>query len=160
MEIAAKLLLRLAQTGERRLRHDGLQKRGHELQQQALRAGSGQAACAKRGESSNSSIGGSSSRITRRHVPAKAGMGQQVWLGGALVHAQADLAFHHRDAVHPLAAMLIGQLEEAKAFARQVESAMDTPELVLCLTGGPSLKDRGGVDDTDEAAISERLPLT
>src|SRR5271165_4935620 len=87
MEMAPQLVLRPAPIGERRLRHDGLQKRGGELQQQAPCAGPGRAACAKRGESSNSPIGGSSNKMTGRLVPVKTGMGQHIRRGGALVYA-------------------------------------------------------------------------
>src|SRR5208282_1960464 len=79
--------------------------------------------------------------------------------------AQADLAFHHRDAVHSLTAMLVGQLEETEPLAGQIESAVDAPELVFGLAGGPSLKHRGGIDDADQAAVArlgrrtpQRLP--
>ena len=49
-----------------RLREDGLAKGGHELMQHAPGAGTGQAASSQRGESSNSSTSGSSSKIIRR----------------------------------------------------------------------------------------------
>ena len=53
-------------TGEGRLRNDGLEQCGDELAQQAPSTGSGQAASAQRGESSSSSMSGSSRRIIRR----------------------------------------------------------------------------------------------
>ena len=48
------------------LRKDGLAQRGDELAEQAPAAGWGQAALAQRGESSSSSINGSSSKMVRR----------------------------------------------------------------------------------------------
>ncbi len=48
------------------LRKDGLAKRGDELTQQAPAAGLGQTASAQCGESSSSSMNGSSSRMIRR----------------------------------------------------------------------------------------------
>ena len=55
----------LPDAGQRRLRDDGLQQRGNELAQEAPGAGPGQAAAAKRGEASSSSMRGSSSKIIR-----------------------------------------------------------------------------------------------
>ena len=51
---------------EGRLRKDGLAQCGDELAEEAPAAGWGQAAIAQRGESSSSSIDGSSSKIVRR----------------------------------------------------------------------------------------------
>src|SRR5271167_2170323 len=50
--------------------------------------------------------------------------------------------------------MLIGQLEETEPLAGEIESAVDTPELVFCLAGGPSLEDGGGIDDADRPALA------
>jgi hypothetical protein len=51
---------------DRRLREDGLEEDGDELVEETPGCGSGQAAAAKRGESSNSSMSGSSRRMMRR----------------------------------------------------------------------------------------------
>ena len=59
------------EAGERRLRDDGLKKRGDELTQETPRAWPGQAAAAERGESSSSSIqrlGKKNGQKMRQHV--------------------------------------------------------------------------------------------
>jgi len=58
-------IVRGSQSINGRLREDGLQQRSQELAEQPPAAGSGQAAT-ERGESSNSSISGSSKRIISR----------------------------------------------------------------------------------------------
>src|SRR5262249_55672679 len=52
----------------------------------------------------------------------------------------ADLALDHRDAVEPFALSLIGKFHMPKAFARQVERAVEAPQLVLSLGRTPRLR--------------------
>ena len=76
------------------LRNDGLAEGGDELAEQSPSARPRQAASAQRGESSNSSTSGSSSKIMQQDHKE---MRKQVWLGRALVGArrpfEADKAF-------------------------------------------------------------------
>ncbi len=64
--MSVELGFAVADALDARLREDGLAQRGDELAQQAPATGLGQAAAAQRGESSSSSMNGSSSRMTRR----------------------------------------------------------------------------------------------
>ena len=54
------------EAGDRGFGNDGLTNRGDELAQETPGGGPGQAAAAKRGESSNASTSGSSNRIISR----------------------------------------------------------------------------------------------
>ena len=65
--------------------------------------------------------------------------------------ADADFALDHRDAVERLARLLIGQLEMAKAFVRKIESTVDAPQLALLPGRRSCLRDRGRIDDPDQA---------
>jgi hypothetical protein len=66
MEMAGEGVAHQAQAGEAWLGNDGLEERSDELSGEAPEAGAGQAAFAERGESSSSSMMGSSRRIMRR----------------------------------------------------------------------------------------------
>ena len=68
--------------------------------------------------------------------------------------ADADFAFDDRYAVEPFTALFIRQFEKAEAFARQIESAVNAPQLVLPPGETPSLRHSGGVDETDQPALS------
>lgn len=65
-QVSSERSAMLPQAGECGLWKDGLEQRGDELAQQAPEAGPRQAACAERGESSNASTSGSSSKIINR----------------------------------------------------------------------------------------------
>lgn len=66
MEMTVEARFAVAEASEGRLRDDGLAQRRGELTEQAPGAGTGQAAAAQRGESSNSSMSGSSRRAAKR----------------------------------------------------------------------------------------------
>ena len=66
MEMSPYRLRTASQAGDCRLGDDGLDGCGDKLEQQTPGAGTGQAASAQRGESSNASTSGSSNKIIRR----------------------------------------------------------------------------------------------
>ena len=66
MEVSSERVAQAAQSGEAGLGNDGLADGGDELAGKTPEAGTGQAAIAERGESSSSSMMGSSRRIKRR----------------------------------------------------------------------------------------------
>jgi hypothetical protein len=66
----------------------------------------------------------------------------------------ADLAFNDGDPIERLAALLIGEREEAEALAGKVESAVDAPELVARLGQPSRLRNRRRVDDPDQTAAA------
>jgi hypothetical protein len=68
--------------------------------------------------------------------------------------SKANFALDRGYPVKPLGAMFIGQFKVTKAFGRQIESAMNTPQPIFCLGRSASLKDRRGVDDADDAALA------
>jgi hypothetical protein len=45
--------------------------------------------------------------------------------------------------------MLVGKLKETEALAGQIERAMNAPQLVFRLRGGPSFQNIGGIDNAD-----------
>jgi len=51
----------------------------------------------------------------------------------------ADLTFDDRDAVERLALPLSRQLKMAKAFVRQIECTVNSPQLVTRLSAAPAL---------------------
>jgi hypothetical protein len=65
--------------------------------------------------------------------------------------ADADLALDHRDPVKRLAAMLVGQLEEAEAFMGQIERGVDAPD-ALALLAFARLGHRCAVNQPDQPA--------
>ena len=68
--------------------------------------------------------------------------------------ADADLAFDDRDAVERLALPLVGQLEMAKAFVRQIEGTVNSPQLVASFVCRSRLGDRGRIDEPDQATAA------
>ena len=68
--------------------------------------------------------------------------------------ADADFAFDDRYAVEPFTALFVRQFEKAEAFARQVESTVNTPQLVLPPGESSGLRHGGRVDETDQPALS------
>ena len=70
--------------------------------------------------------------------------------------ANADLPLDHRDAVEPFAFPFIGQLQMPKAFARQVERTMDTPQPVLFPGRASCLGNCRRINDADHASPARR----
>lgn len=66
VEVSSQGVSGAPEAGEARLWNDGVEERSDELARQAPEAGTGQAAVAQRGESSSSSMMGSSKRIIKR----------------------------------------------------------------------------------------------
>src|SRR5207253_874827 len=65
---------------------------------------------------------------------------------------KANLSSHRRYPVERLARLLIGQLEVAKAFLRQIERAVDAPHLVFLPGLRSFLRHRSGIDDADHSS--------
>ena len=97
-------------------------------------------------------------------MPAEAVRGKSIRLRGqvrASVHSipacartDADFAFDDRDAVQPLAVVLIGHGEETKALGRQIEGAVDAPQMVVPPGLCPLLRHRGGIDQANQPAAA------
>ncbi|MGX1322063.1 hypothetical protein AB7M17_005516 [Bradyrhizobium sp. USDA 377] len=68
--------------------------------------------------------------------------------------AKTDFAGNHRYPVQRLARSLIGQLEVTKALLRKIERAVYAPHRVLVPAARPSLRDRRGVNNADQAAVA------
>jgi hypothetical protein len=50
--------------------------------------------------------------------------------------------------------LFVRQLEETETFARQIEGAVNPPQLVFRLGQRPGLGNRGGVDEANQPALS------
>jgi hypothetical protein len=66
----------------------------------------------------------------------------------------ADLAFDHRDPIERFTPALIGELEMTEALAREIEGAVNAPQLVAFLGRPSRLGHRGCVDDADQTAAA------
>src|SRR5579862_634010 len=63
---------------------------------------------------------------------------------------KANLARNRRYPIERLAFLLIGQLEVAKTFPRNIERAVNAPQLILLPPIPPFLRHRGRIDDPDQ----------
>jgi len=68
----------------------------------------------------------------------------------------ADFPRHNRNPVQRLASLLVSQLEEAEAFARQIKGAMDAPQPVSLLGEPSRLRHRRGINDADQSPPARR----
>jgi len=60
----------------------------------------------------------------------------RVWVQVSTI-SQADLTLRYRCAIQSFTTTLIGQLKETEPLGGRVESAVDAPQLVFSLGGGP-----------------------